>query len=53
MGFREELSRGVSKKSRMADLLLSRDLFRASIEEDYAKRLSKLAKVPVGKDEMG
>jgi hypothetical protein len=26
---------------------------RASIEEDYAKRMSKLAKTPLGKDEIG
>lgn len=26
---------------------------RSSIEEDYAKRLAKLAKMPIGKDEIG
>lgn len=27
--------------------------YRSSIEEDYAKRLAKLAKMPIGKDEIG
>ena len=28
-------------------------IFRASIEEDYSKRLAKLAKMTLGRDEIG
>ena len=32
---------------------LLRHLPRIAIEEDYAKRLAKLAKLPLGRDEIG
>jgi hypothetical protein len=44
--------RGTHLFSPLSYLLLNAS-FRASIEEDYAKRLSKLAKLTLGRDEIG
>ena len=43
----------MSNTSKNGEPALTGDMRRAAIEEDYAKRLNKLAKYPLGRDEVG